>query len=298
MSSYYTCTCLPGNNKITHTELKIKHYKTILKCLISDDIDPASTFLNISYTLADITQFSCEQIEKLDIIDYFILLFEARINSIGSVIYVQKQNNTRLEINLNKLLNNIIGLKKLFLTENITDLDSIKIKYRLPSVNDILTFTEPIVNDIYQFFIESVNINNTQIPFDKLDSDTRYIILQNLPASVTTTIIKKVTSIVTQFNNSNILTDINHLSDQKITFNFNCNVLVYIIKLLFGSDLLAIYENIFVLAKLCNISPEYIENITPGEYTIFLKKLEELNSKQSKNTTSNGGNYNDNTVFE
>mgnify|MGYP000222916683 CR=1 FL=1 len=73
--------------------------------------------------------------------------------------------------------------------------------------------------------------------------------------------------------------------------NFNIKNLCTFIKLLFNDQLLSIYENIFALCKLGNFTPEYIENCTPGEYILFVKKLEQLN-KTNTQQPSNDMNIN------
>ena len=59
-------------------------------------------------------------------------------------------------------------------------------------------------------------------------------------------------------------------------FNFNISNLGIILKLLFGEQLLTLYSNIFNLCSQGNLTPEYIENCTPGEYILFVKKIEEV----------------------
>ena len=290
MNSFYTQVDLQNDTLTTVnlSELKIKHYKIILKTLLDPDLDSNLIFLNLNFILKDITSLTDEQILSLDIIDYFILLLETRINCIGSVIVVEKQNDTKIEINLNKFLKTLKNAKTSFLQNNKQQFNTIDITYCLPTISEILNLVDDEkINNIYSFFIRSINVNETIIELKNTDNIVKDIILQNLPANLTTMFIKKAVNIIKQFNELNLLHDILHLNDQKLLFNFNKKNLAFIVKLLYNGNLLSVYENIFVLAKACNMSPNYIENITPGEYMVFLKKLEELNSKQetSKNNT-------------
>lgn len=289
MNTFYNCINLQNDTTSTVNlgELKIKHYKIILKTLLNPDLDCNSIFLNLNFILRDIASLSNKQLLSLDIVDYFILLFEARINCIGNVIFVEKQSDTKIEINLNKLLDTIKKAKEMFLENCKQSINSIEIVYKLPTILDVLTsFDTDIVNDIYPTFIKSLNIDNTYIDFESLTTHNKSNILLNLPAYLTTSFVKKTLDIVKQFNELNLLHNILQLNDQKLLFNFNKKNLAFIVKLLYNGNLLSVYENIFVLAKACNMSPDYIENITPGEYMIFLKKLEELNSKQETSNNS------------
>jgi hypothetical protein len=49
---------------------------------------------------------------------------------------------------------------------------------------------------------------------------------------------------------------------------------------------MSLYDNIMILCKLNHFTPEYIENCTPGEYLLYMKRLEEMNSKSQQNENS------------
>jgi hypothetical protein len=61
---------------------------------------------------------------------------------------------------------------------------------------------------------------------------------------------------------------------------------------------MSLYDNIFALTKLTKLTPEYVENCTPGEYLLFVKKLEAMNSKQITNEpVINNNDFNDEEDF-
>ena len=92
---------------------------------------------------------------------------------------------------------------------------------------------------------------------------------------------KRVQNVLKELNNINLLSTTNGLTDKFLPINCNINNLCFIVKLLFGDQLLSLYENIFLLCKAGNLSPEYVENLTPGEYLLYLKKLEALTKQQN-----------------
>jgi hypothetical protein len=115
-------------------------------------------------------------------------------------------------------------------------------------------------------------------------------ILDKLPTIYTTTIIKRVQNLIETFNNVNLIGHLKGLEDKQLIFNFNIKNLGIILKLLFGEELLSLYENIFTLAKDANIPPQYIEECTPGEYYLYVKKLESEN-KLTSSTPNNNNNF-------
>jgi hypothetical protein len=56
-------------------------------------------------------------------------------------------------------------------------------------------------------------------------------------------------------------------------------------------SLLSLYENSIMLCKVGNLTPEFIENSTPGEYILYIKKLQEIISV-NKNSNQMSNNYN------
>jgi len=255
-------------------ELKVKHLKTIYKCLLGDTIDPDILFINLNEIFKSLTKIS---IQEIDFVDFFILLIHLRCSSIGSVINIQISENTNLELNLYKLLERLNGISK----ENLLSKDEFEkfsIQYKLPSILEVLK----INNDqekIYNYFIKEVYINDQKFVIENENQSEE--IFKILPAKNSTIIFKKIRYIVSHFNDVNLL-DYNKQIDQQLFFNFNIKNLSSLIKILFGDHLLALYENIFGLCKLGNFTPEYIENCTPGEYILFVKKLQETNKQESQ----------------
>jgi hypothetical protein len=261
---------------ISFTELKVKHYKIILKSIFGDTIDYYHAFKNIDNILSILTDKPLCYIQQLNFIDYFLLLFEIRNLSIGSLIVAETTDDTALKIDINvqKLIEILlcIDIQNVLNEEHI---DNFTIKYKLPTISNIISInnTSNNINSVYNFFIESITHDSLLLNFNDLTIDETNIILEKIPAKITTSIIKNVQNIVNVFNSVNLISYLPGLEGKQLIFNFNINNLGIILKLLFGDQLLSLYENIFKLSK-NGISPQYIENCTPGEYMLYIKKLE------------------------
>lgn len=266
------------SNRILYCkELKVKHHKLILKSLFGDTPDYESVFYNINNVLAELSNLTFEEINKFNIIDYFLLLFEIRSLSIGSKIAAETTGEKviKLTLDINKFCDCLknINILDLLLPETI---DDYTFSYKLPTIFDIVNIDISSQETIYNLFVKSLAVKDTYIDFTQCDSATSIKILESLPARITFNLNKRSQSIITKFNDINLLSYLPGLKDKQLMFNFNIDNLGTILKLLFGEQLLTLYVNIFNLCRIGNLTPEYIENCTPGEYILFTKKIEEL----------------------
>lgn len=266
-------------------ELKVKDLKTICKCLLGDDPEPEMLFLNLYKIISSLTD---SDLKKLNFIDYFIILINLRCFSVGSKINLQISENTISEINLietEKILKKI-NLKQILSPSVFED---IEITYKLPTINDLIKINKDNSVEFYSYFLNTLKIKDNLLTFT--NSEEASLIFNKIPPKISTSIINKIKSIIQNFNELDLLSYSPHFKDMKLYFNFNIKNLCTFIKLLFNDQLLSIYENIFALCKLGNFTPEYIENCTPGEYILFVKKLEQLN-KTNTQQPSNDMNIN------
>jgi hypothetical protein len=277
--SLYSLVELTGNKTISYKELKVKHLKIIYKCLLGDDIDNILLFNNLNNILSKLTK---QNVENFNFIDFFILLIDIRCSSISNIITLQVSENTTFDLNLNKVLEEIkkINLQDLLEPEFC---DDIVLYYKMPSILEIHKLNiNPEVS--YDLFLEKIKIKENEIIFESKEQKEE--VIKRLPAKLFSLVIKRTKKIIEHFNTINLL-DYNkqNIKDINLFFNFNINNLSNFIKLLFGNHLMTLYENIFALAKIGKIPPEYTENCTPGEYLLFIKKLEEMNKSSSKQSS-------------
>ena len=295
MSVDFINTTSISNINIDYKELKVKHLKVIYKTLIGETPEPSNVFNNFNNILCSVTNLSKTNILELSIIEYFLLLFTIRCTSIGDTIFAELTDtkNTKIEININKLITLLqdINTVEILAPDNVADFT---ILYRIPSISDCITFnTEKNLDSLYSYFVHSIICKDVSINFYEKDFATKQLLLNELPAKLTATIIKKVYEIIETFNKINLLGNITPLKSKSLSFNFNIVNLIFIIKLLFGDQLMSLYDNILTLCKYTHFTPEYIEESTPGEYFLYIKKLKALNSKQDNNIPPQNENFSD-----
>lgn len=250
------------NKKIIYKELKLKQYKTVLKCLYTDPIDVPNLLLNLNNILTRVTNLTEDEILNLNLLEYIFLLTEIRTTSIGSSIFAI-YNNSDTPINIE------IPLKKTSI-EVLNCLNNFKpLIYEDSKI--ILNFSIPLVRNLTNKKFLYVNEDIENLP-------VRYLkIIQNYT--------NKLDNYFNQyyFFNSGI-------KEYDLKLSLNKNEYIQLIKILFNENLLSIYDNLFYLSKICNISSEYLENCTYGEFKIFVKKTEEILQKQIKPIPSTDNN--------
>lgn len=241
-----------SNKQVIYKELKLKHYKTLLKCLIGNQIDVSNLLLNINNILQDITNLTLDEILNLTLLEYLLLLTEIRITSIGSTIFAVSKSSKHtfnIEIPLNKTLDEIKNC----------------INNYEPLFFRNLNFVIPLVKDI---------VNKKEFLYIKED-------VTNLPVRYLKDINqgnKKFNSYFQQYYFFNLPTN----KQYSLKLSVNLKEFIELIKILYNENLISIYDNIYYLSKLCNFSAEYLENCTYGEFKIFVKKTESILQKKIK----------------
>jgi hypothetical protein len=277
---YYSKCTLKNSQEVFFEELKVKHLKILYKCLIGDEIDINVLIFNLN-SILDIIVKNIPS--NIDFLDYFILLLEIRILSIGSKITLQLKEDTTLEVNLDQFSNVLknINIEDFLKPESLSE--EVTFYFRLPTLLEVSNFSKTPEDLIYNF-LDKIQIKNQTYGKEELCSQK---ILNVLPVKFFAAINKRIQKIISHFNKINLLSYNNNIKDVELYFNFNIHNLVLLIKLLFGNHLMVLYENIFALCKIANFTPEYIENCSPGEYILFVKKLEEFNKSSSESSTTN-----------
>jgi len=108
----------------------------------------------------------------------------------------------------------------------------------------------------------------------KTINDARRI-LNSLNAKEGNLLITNFYNIAKFINSQNAFDRYKINTTEKLRFVPNSTSFIWFVKLMYGDSLDSIYNNIFMLSKYANMSPEYLESCTPGEYMFFVKRLEE-----------------------
>lgn len=244
MTGLLTTVCIKNKEYIVK-ELKLKDYKTILKCLVSDPIDVNTLFLNLNTIIKKLTNLTSEQISNLNLLEYLLLLLHIRITSIGNSIfgvYKNDDESINVEISLNKTQQEVKECLNTFKPITYKTLTT-----SLPTIKDIIT------DNTYPFIIQDVK----NLPFKKY---------------------KDVTYISKEYNAffKNFYFFKSPIEKYSIKLNLQIKEYCQLIKILFNENLLTLYDNIYYLCKFSQLTPNYLENCTYGEFKIFVKKTEEI----------------------
>lgn len=261
MSSLLTSVVI-NNKNIIYKELKLKDYKIILKCLIgTGPVDALNLFLNLNQILKKLTNLDADEIVNLNFIEYLILLIHIRSTSIGSSIFGSYKNedeteNINVEISLYKSLQQLETCLNNFQPITFTSYDT-TLTTTIPTINDILN------NKLYPFLKENIN---------------------TLPLKHLKNISKTSTNYYQYFKQYYFYKSV--IEKFSIKVDLQLNNFLELIRIVFNENLLAVYDNLYHLCKLTQMTPEYLENCTYGEFKVFIKKTEEILYKNKAPDTS------------
>lgn len=267
------------NNSVAFKELKFKDYRNLLKCFLGDEINSELIFTNINSILRNTCILTNDEILNLNFIDYLILILNIRSVSLGNIVqlYAESTTNQQLRIDLN-LVNIINILIQNFFISDLLPIEhnDIEITLKIPTVTDILEFENNRFT-INTFFIDSIKIKKQDINYQQLSYNDKDKVVKSLPIKLILKIDTQIESFLLKLNNINLLENLSNKDfDKELPLGFNSQILAFIVKLIFNNDLNSIYSNLFALSKGANFNCEFLDNCSPGEFNIFVKKFEEI----------------------
>lgn len=279
--------------EVEFKELTLNQYRQLLKCFIGDEIDCRFIFSNTNNILQTLTKLSEKEIKELSFVDYFLLLFNIRQISIGDIVslYVfdNEQKQLKVELRIQNLINEIKNNKlNELLHWEVTDIG--EIYYRLPTVEEIHYLENTTDSSIYTFFLQKIKFSNTEINLENFSFEEKERIVQKIPVKAMTCLTKRTQELINFFNSVNLLNTINTSTfDKTLPFTLNSEILGFVYKLVYNTNLENIYDCMFALAKAANFSCEFLDNCSPGEFYLFVKKLEQLNTQQQQASNEQSG---------
>jgi hypothetical protein len=285
----FVSTAQLTNRKVTFRELKLSEYRQLLKCFLGDEIDPISIFNNTDQIFKNVTNLTLNEIKKLSFVDYFLLLFYIRQVSVGGniqlLVFDNEQKQVKIDLNIQHLINEISSIT----SNNTLDaetIDNYKLQFRVPSLHELIYAQKETEQFVYAFFLKSLNTLNFNLNLEEFSYQEREEIFKNLPVKITTTLIKKTQQFTKILNNTNLLSKINNDKfTNTLPFLPNLEILGFITKLVYNASLENIYDYIFALAKVANLSSTFLDSCSPGEFYLFTKKLELLNAQQTQSSS-------------
>jgi hypothetical protein len=278
-TNFQTSIILNDKNIFIH-ELKIKQYKVLQKAILDSDENFNNFIINITNILCELTSIEHNELLQLNYIDYILLLFYIRNISIGHIIEAHTVDDSpiQVQINIDKVISRF---KKINLTPLLKPFEknNLQFEFKVPTMYDIINNKNDDDKQFTQFFYftKFCNISSKDIFLTT--------IYEQLPANLFITINKRIQKIVQYINSINLLDYLPPKSNIKLPITFSKQNIISIVKLLFSINLAVFYENIFALSKIANMSPQYIEECTPGEYNLYVSLLQSVLKAQAVNNT-------------
>lgn len=276
-----------NNEQIECREILVKEYKQLLKVIYGDEVNPYEFVDFITTLLSSISNKSKQWYKEIPITELFLCLLKLRTNTLGQTVLLNvsdDEGKKTLEFNLNLVEDDIKEIN----FEKVIEIGNVKITVKIPSAKKLLEHR----TDEYTYYINSIIIDEKLIEIENQLQVSQ--LLELLPVKATLSIVEHFNNIVKIFESLNFLQYYQVKEHFTLGFIPTIENLVWYAKLFFDEPLDYFYDNIFYLAKHCNISPEYIENCTPGEYTYFRKKMEQVFAAQQ----SEPDNFNQNFSTE
>jgi len=277
-------------------ELTVKQYKEILKATWPEtpSVNPAlDTLFDI---FADLSNVDFSHFYNFNLIEIFIYLIELKIQTSGNICMLSVSDadgkSANLSLNLRTVQETIKNTYNSILNQT-TKTDQIEIKLAFPTIQRLLDSKED--TDDYLLYVAGATIlsNNVSIVFSSTNEVETFI--DSLPLSLVKQIQIAHQNFHIKINEINFLSSFSVLGEQRLPFVLTFEYFIWFVKLLFAEPLDVLYDNMYYLSNLGRIDLGYLESCTPGEYTYFVKKLEQsLNAEQS----SSDSNYDDTVLPE
>lgn len=271
------------------TEYTVRDLKFILKNLLLSESAPVDFIDNINSFIISKTDLQLEQVESLNFLDFIHLLIQIKCLSspnIVDLIATVNDKQTNIQANL------------LQFTETIDKLTFKELQTAYISKDLTINFKIPVLKDIFCLpptylpcsVIESVIVSDhRKTDFNKISHEKKIEVFNKLPIKAALEVRERFNIVKDDLESINLLEYLKIDKRVRIPINVAPECIISLFKIIFSEDITAIYENIFMLSKHSNISAEYVENCTPGEYNIFMKQLQKafINDKPSEtNETS------------
>lgn len=279
------------------TELSVKDLRHILKSLLIFESSPKDFIDNIYNLLTKKTNLSRDSIEKLNFIDTISLLIYLKCISSSSTVMLStniSDKQTTIRADLFKFVEVLQNIDHSILNKTDT-VKNVEISYRLPTLEDLICMTR---SELPSCIIREVYVTDKKrISFSDITLDQRIKTFNTLPIKSTFYVRERLNRLDDILTSVNLLSHIGISESIKLPFGSNAQDILFLLKIIFNENLAIMYENIFMLSKYSNISADYIDSCTPGEYDIYIKNLEKAFAKENAAKTQKNENIFTETPF-
>ncbi len=279
-------------NYLRFYELTMDQYRSILKVI--DDANRIEFFYQINVILYDniISDFD---INDLTVLDRFLVMAFLKMNNCSPSINLGQscskcQTVTKVDIKLDSLINELgTRIDRKFgmtITQGdfgvMCDIPSIKTEY------DIMEYGLTNMNADLSYimtFIRKLSIFEQTIDFDQLSLDKKSMLFSSLPASFVEQIRQEfILPLHRSFEGIKLL-DVpcqNSRCGERFSLDVEISEISDIIRLLFRDGSLMTYLYEFAFLSENHLSSDFINQITPGEAAILIKRINDSRPKEDK----------------
>lgn len=276
-------------------ELTNQHYINIIKFIANDDNEGLEQYFN--WLFGDL----CPElpVDLLNKIDKFCILLALRITCVDPEL--------ELEFTCKKTSQKYNGAIDLYkILERATELHNARPrKYKI--TNKITVFLDmpqklyygdvktPI--DVVSDVIRSIEISGKMCNLYDINMSDKIELLESLPASVFSKIIKYAEKIQQNYDDIVVIKDQSpHDESAEVTehkLGLYDNSMLELIKLCYNTNIGNYYMTMYTLCETMGFTADYVERITPGEANVFINQkrieIEKQNQQQKQQQQANQG---------
>lgn len=274
------------------SELTVGDYKALLKCSYGDQPDHKTFVYTIVDVLSNITNKPSDYFLHSSIIDVFLLLLKLKINSQSEtckVIVTKDNKQMNLELSFEGIYEDVKKWFSPYLNKTFS-WGSVEVVFGSPTLSMLI---EETIQDEIVYFLKGCKITNKHKKIlTPTNTKEATLLLDNLPPKLVADLYAHFRLFAKTILTKNLLSRYNiEGTEQKLMFSPSLDSLIWFTKLMFNEPLDVFYDNLFYLTNLGRFSTSYIEECTPGEYTYFIKKLEQTLAKQQTSEEDHSQQY-------
>jgi len=256
------------------------HYFDLLKFITNNDDEGLNYFFEnlILELIVDKSLYS-----KLSNLEKFLILLDLRSTSVGDSLQVTGTNSSKIDLSLISIKNSIQNkIDILELSKCLKCGNNYNVYLSTPK-----TFLIDDIDKMYTEIIDKIQINDEILNFFDLTNNEKELIINNIPATISSNILTFIKNIQFSVGEINIITGNEKFGLETIKLSVFDKTMFLFLKSIFTDDLYNYYELQYNLSNKMNVSYEHFMKMSPNECKLFInfynkemKKQEEAQQKQ------------------
>lgn len=265
-------------------EVSVSVYKEFLKGFaMGEEVEQNEFIHSFFYFLSSLTNKPIEWVKNLNYLDLFCLLLEARSITNGNVLHIvlKKEADYNIYLDLKLVKAALLYLNDVLFRNKIEIIEDCFVKFNIPNFNK-LRETNWDLSSPY-IFVEELIYKEDIIKFNSV-AEAKSII-EELDLSLYLKLIDFRVNAIRELKEINLL-ESTGMEDYLGLFPLTLENLIWFCKLLFNEEFEVFLKNFFYLVQQGNFNPQYLSDISVGEFRFFLKCLTEQMKEQSSGSSS------------